>query len=241
MKGLLLAAGKGTRLRPITYVANKTIIPIYDRPMFFYGLKTIIDAGIKEIIVVTDPVFSNQIKDLVKYFPKKTNVKFLFTIQKKPLGMVDAIKSAKNIVGNSSIFVVPGDNLFSGNYKEYIQKFNSGGLAFIRKVKDPERFGSPYYSKTGRLIKIVEKPRHPQTPFAVGAPYIFDQTVFKKIRLLKPSERSELEITDLMNLYLKDKDLVLERQKDTWIDTGTFQSLLQASNFVSKNKNHFFD
>lgn len=240
MKGILLAAGMGTRLRPLIYVLNKTAIPVYNQPMFFYGLKTILDAGIKEIIIVINNKFGNEIKTLVKHYPNKINAKIRYVIQSKPLGMVDAIKAAKKFTEGHNIFVCTGDNILSDNYKKEVRSFKSGAIAFLRKVKDPQRFGCPLYDKNKKIIKIVEKPKNPQTNYAITAPYIFDKKVFELIKQLKPSQRGELEITDLMNLYLDKSELALKTRKDDVRDAGTFDSLLEVSLYVSKNLNKFF-
>lgn len=240
MKGILLAGGAGTRLRPLTYIINKVALPVYNQPMFFFGLKTLIDSGIKEIIIVTGKKTKNQLKTLLNYFPLKSKVSVKFAIQKKPLGMVDAIISAKKLIGNTSMVVYPADNIYSRNFKVEVSRFNGGCTAFLTKVPDPQRSGCPLYSKSGELVAIVEKPKHPQTNWIVVGPYIFDNQVFKLAKLLKPSRRGELEITDLLNLYLKSKKLKLYKNKGKWFDTGTFESLITAGVFVSKNPKKFF-
>lgn len=240
MKGILLTAGSGTRLRPLTFVVNKTVLPVYNQPMFFYGLKTLVDSGIREIIIVSNPSTKNQLEVLLNFFPLKNKVKVRFVVQKRPLGMVDAIISTKKLVGKSDVVVYSGDNIVTNDYKRYISRFKGGALAFLTKVIDPSRSGCPLYSKDGKLIKIVEKPKHPQTKWIVIGPYIFDNNIFQLSKLLKPSKRGELEITDLLNLYLKSNHLKLYKNKGKWFDAGTFKSLLTASQYISKNLTKFF-
>jgi glucose-1-phosphate thymidylyltransferase len=240
MKGILLAAGRGTRLKPITHILNKTILPVFRQPMFYYALKTLLDSGIEDIIIVVDPRFGLQIKTLVKHYPSKIKARIRYCVQQKPLGIVDAIRATARLVGKSNIIVCPGDNIFSDKYEKSAATFKSGAIAFLRKVKDPERFGTPHFTKRGIVDIILEKPEKPQTKFAVTAPYIFDNQVFELIKQLKPSKRGELEITDLMNLYLDGNNLKLEERKSPFYDSGTFESLLATTIFVSKNPQKFF-
>lgn len=240
MKGILLAAGSGGRLQPLTCVVNKVALPVYNQPMFYYALKTILDSGIDEMVVVVDPKFGDQIKTLAGLYPGKISAKIRFCVQRKPGGLVDAVRSAQALVGSSDIFVCAGDNVIDGDFSDAIKTFNSGAVAFLKKVSDPERFGTPRYSDKGKLLEILEKPPRPQTKYAVTAPYIFDKGVFELIKTLRPSKRGELEITDLLNLYLREEKLKLLELKGAYFDTGTFQSLLAASTYVHKNKEKFF-
>lgn len=240
MKGILLAAGFGTRLKPITEIINKIALPIYNQPVFFYGLKTLIDSDIKEVIIVSNPATKEQLQTLLKLFPLKDKINIKFAVQKKPLGMVDAIISAKEMIGKSKIIVYPADNVVTSNYKKAVEKFKSGAFGFLTKVADPSRFGCPVYSKDGNLIRIVEKPARPQTNWVVTAPYLFDNQIFNLVKSIKLSKRGELEITSLLNLYLSANQLKLHKNKGRWFDIGTFDSLLLANNYISKHKEKFF-
>ncbi len=240
MKGILLAGGLGTRLQPLTHVMNKVVLPVYNQPMFYYALKTILDSGLDEIVVVVDAKFGNQIKTLINSYSNNNSARVRFCVQRRPGGLVDAIRFTRSLIGDSDVFVCAGDNIFDGNFSEAVSSFKSGAVAFLKKVSDPERFGTPHYSDKHVLLEIIEKPKHPQTKYAVIAPYIFDKRVFELIETLKPSKRGELEITDLLNLYLKEGGLKLREWKHAYFDSGTFQSLLDASIYVRQNKERFF-
>ena len=153
--------------------------------------------------------------------------------------MVDALMSAKKEVGKSNIMVYPGDNICTANYSKIIKEFQQGALAFLAKVPDPSRYGCPFYSKNGKLEEIVEKPGHPQTKWVVTAPYLFDNKLFDMVKLLTSQGKSP-EITDLLNLYLNSGNLKLYKTTGKWFDAGTFDSLLKAGNYVSKNRKRFF-
>ena len=202
MKGILLAGGLGTRLYPVTRVINKHLLPVYNQPMIFWGLKTLIESGIKEIIIVTGPPFENQVKKVVANFNDK-KVKLSWVRQPKPMGMPEAIQRCRKLVGNDEIMVVAGDNIFGRDYKKEVDNFKSGSVSFLHKVNDPERFGVPVYDKNNKIIKIEEKPKRPKTSWVVTGPHLFDNKVFGLIEKLTLSKRGELEISELNNLYLE--------------------------------------
>lgn len=230
MKGILLAGGSGTRLYPITKVINKHLLPVYDKPMIFFGLKTLIDSGVGEIAVIKGPPFGNQVKIVLDDLRLKA--KITYVNQPKPAGMPDGILRCEKFAKGESVMVVAGDNLFGGNFKKEINGFGKGTVSFLRKVKDPSRFGVPVYDKGGKLVAIKEKPKKPQTNWAIIGPHIFDNQVFNLIKTLKPSARGELEISDLNNLYLKKGQLKLVERTDYWSDLGTLKSLAEASKYL---------
>lgn len=229
MKGIVLAGGLGTRLHPFTKILNKHVLPIQTKPMFFYPLQTLIDSSVKEIAVVSGPPFGYQVKELLKYFKTPKDTKIHFILQKKPTGMPDAINKCKKFIGNDSVIVVAGDNIFEGFYTKEVKSFKTGAVSFLRKVSDPTRFAVPKYDKSDRLVKIIEKPKKASSNLAITGPHIFDQNVFKFIKSIKPSKRGELEITDLLALYLNSNNLKLVKRDDYWLDVGTFEAFSKAS------------
>ena len=236
MIGILLGGGFGTRLSPITKIVNKHILPVYDRPMIFYPLQTLIDSGITKIVVVCGHPFEKQVKTIIDHFPSPKKIKYSFIIQPKPLGMADAIKRCKKVAGNNTVMVIAGDNIYKQDFKKDVANFKKGAVSFLREVADPKRFGVPVYQgKT--LIKIEEKPANPKTNWAVTGPHFFDDHVFKLIDTLKPSGRGELEITDLNNKYIQLGSLALKKRRDWWIDAGTFDALLLAGLKMRRERN----
>lgn len=236
MKGILLAGGLGTRLYPATRVANKQVFLLYDRPMFYWPLKTLIDSGIKDITVISGPPFGAQIKELIKHYPKEKGVRIHYALQASPRGMPDAMAKAKRYCQGDCIMVIAGDNYYEGDFKKEVKHFKTGALSFLRKVKDPQRYGVPIF-KNKKVVGVEEKPKNPKTNWVITGPHFFDKNVFKYIRTLKPSARGELEITDLNAIYLKDGSFNLAKRKDKWGDTGTFDSLLKVSLMAQKNVN----
>lgn len=231
MKGIVLAGGLGTRLYPTTRVVNKHILPIGDRPMFYHPLLTLVSSGIKEIAVVSGPPFGNQIRDLLKYLPIDDSVHVSFVEQMKPAGMPDGILSCAGFIKNESVMVIAGDNLYGDGFKKEVKDFRNGALSFLRKVGDAQRFGVAVYDVDGKLMGLIEKPENFKTEWAVSGPHLFDNQVLKMIKKLKPSARGELEITDLNSEYAKMGLLKLIKRTDYWQDMGTFNSLLDASQY----------
>ncbi len=228
MKGIVLAGGLGTRLNPVTKVLNKHILPVDDKPMFYHPLGTLIRSGIKQVAVVSGPPFGNQIRELLRYFPFPETVKSIYIDQPSPAGMPDGIMRCKAFVQKESVIVIAGDNLYDLDFTTEIKNFSSGALSFLRKTSDAHRFGVPIYDIDGKLIGIVEKPINLVSEWAVTGPHIFDNRVFDMIGNLKPSDRRELEISDLNFEYIKLGQLKLVKRSDYWVDMGTFESLLTA-------------
>jgi len=239
MKGIILAGGKGTRLHPLTLATNKHLLPIYDQPMIYYPIKTLVNAGIKDILIVSGDIHAGQFINILKN-GKEFGVHHLeYAYQEGgSRGIADALKYAKDFADNGPITVILGDNTTDTNISQAVKNFKQGAAIFIKKVIDPERFGNPVFFQDNpqQIEKIIEKPKKPQSPYAVTGLYIFDNTVFSKIKTLKPSGRGELEITDINNAYIKEDNLRWYELKGYWSDAGTFHSLYRSNRYWAKKK-----
>ncbi len=231
MKGIILAGGSGTRLRPLTRVTSKQLLPIYNKPMIFYPLETLMRAGIKEILIIVAPDHAGDFLKLLGS-GKEFGCKFTYEIQDKPEGLPQAFVIGENFIGKDNVTLILGDNLYEDDFSEAIRTFKSGGRVFAKKVKDPERFGVVEFDGENRAISIEEKPEQPKSEFAVTGLYIYDNTVIQKTKALVPSSRGEYEITDLNNVYLKEGTLDVAFVSGKWLDTGTFESLHEAIVFA---------
>ena len=238
MTGVVLAGGMGTRLGPVTKYVNKHILPVGQFRMVAHAIYTLLASGIKKIVVVTGPPFGHQIIETVKRLSVK-GARITFAIQKKPYGIPDAIYQAKDYVGNDSIIMVGGDNIFGGTFKKFIRYFKDGAVATLRKVDDPTRHGVPAYNSKGVLIDILEKPKKYSGRWAICSPNLFDNRVFGLINTLKPSARGELEIVDLLKKYLETSDLHLIKTADYWRDVGELESLTQVANDITNKRIKF--
>jgi glucose-1-phosphate thymidylyltransferase len=235
MKGTILAGGTGTRLNPLTKITNKHLLPVYNRPMILYPLETLKKSGISEIMVVCGKEHGGDFMNFLGS-GKDYEVKISYALQdKNNAGISDALSYVEDFADNGSIVVILADNIFEDNFERYIKKFQKGAMIFLKKVQKPERFGVAVFGKNGKkLIKIEEKPRRPKSNYAQSGFYIFDNSVFSKIKTLKPSWRGELELTDVVNMYLKDGQLNFGFVRGFWSDAGTLPSLLRAANWVAK-------
>jgi glucose-1-phosphate thymidylyltransferase len=236
MKGIILAGGSGTRLYPITIGVTKTLLPVYDKPMIYYPLSTLMSMGINEVLIISTPqdrsIFENLLGDGSEW-----GVKLFYEIQEKPEGLAQAFMIGEKFIGDDSVCLILGDNIFYGidtdRVKEQIQDLK-GGLVFGYQVNDPERYGVLSFNKKGDVTGIQEKPKKPKSNYAVPGLYFFDNSVIKVAYNVKPSERGELEITDVIQHYL-DFDLLKVHKLPrgvAWLDTGTFESLNQAGQYV---------
>jgi glucose-1-phosphate thymidylyltransferase len=236
MKGVVLAGGKGSRLYPLTRVTNKHLLPVYDRPMIFYPIQTLVDAGIREIIVVTGGQNAGDFLRLLSNGKDFGLHRIHYTYQEGEGGIADALRLAEPFVEREKICVVLGDNIIENNIitaKEAFEKQKSGAHIILKEVSDPERFGCPEISG-GKILDIEEKPKKPKSKYAVTGIYFYDATVFEKIGEAKPSWRNELEITDVNNMYLKENALTHSILDGWWTDAGTFKSLLRATNLAAQ-------
>lgn len=231
MKGVILAGGTGSRLFPLTKTTNKHLLPVYDKQMILYPIETLKKSGIKDILIISGPGHAGQFLELLgSGYDEGLDIKY--AIQEKPLGIAHAIwLAARDFAKGEDIAVILGDNIFEDNIAEDIKSFKKGVKIFLKKVKDPERFGVAEI-EDGKLINIVEKPKEPKSDLAVVGMYICDKDVYDYIETLELSERNELEITALNNLYLKKGKLDFRELKGYWLDAGTPEGLLEASKFI---------
>lgn len=234
MKGIILAGGGGTRLSLLTKITSKQLLPVYDKPMIFYPLDTLLKAGIKEILIIVAPDHAGDFLKLLGS-GREFGAKFTYEIQDKPEGIAQAFLIGKDFIGDDNVTLILGDNIFEDNFSKAIKKFKSGGHVFAKKVPDPERFGVIKFDSKGKAVQIEEKPKKFLSSYALTGLYIYDNRVAKIAADLKSSKRGELEITDVSDWYLKKGELKIDIVKGQWIDTGTFDSLLKASNWA-KNK-----
>ena len=236
MKGVVLAGGLGTRLRPLTAVTNKHLLPVFDRPMIYYPIQTLVNAGITDIMIVTG---GNSAGDFLKLLGngKAFGLKHInYTYQEGEGGIAEALSLVEHFAAREPVCVVLGDNIIEGNVAAAVSAYceqGRGAKIILKKVPDPERFGVPELSGQN-VLRIEEKPSSPKSEYAVIGIYMYDGEVFDIIRTLKPSGRGELEITDVNNAYIKREQMTWEELEGWWTDAGTFESLLRASNLVAE-------
>lgn len=232
MKGIILAGGTGTRLLPSTAVTSKQLLPVYDRPMIFYPLNTLITAGITDILIIVAPEYSGHFLNLLGSMFRSWGVSLSFVVQKKPRGLADAYILAEDFLDGGSSTMVLGDNIFEDDFSEAIRSFEKGGRIFAKEVADPERFGVVEFDAEKKAISIEEKPKSPKSSFAIPGIYIFDGRASEIAKGLSPSERGEIEITGLHNAYLEKGELDVREMTGGWFDTGTPDSLLDSALYV---------
>lgn len=236
MKGVVLAGGKGTRLYPLTRVTNKHLLPVFERPMIYYPIQTLVDAGIRDVIVVTGGHNSGDFLRLLSNGKEFDLHRIHYTYQEGEGGIADALRLAEPFVEGEKICVILGDNIIENNIIDAARAFEkqpSGAHILLKQVPDPQRFGCPEFSQ-GRILRIEEKPKSPKSDYAVTGIYFYDESVFEKIGRTKPSARNELEITDVNNMYLDEGTLTYSILDGWWTDAGTFESLLKATNLVAE-------
>ena len=234
MKGVVLAGGLGSRLYPLTYATNKHLLPVFNQPMIYYPIQTLIKGGIKDVLVVTGGPHAGDFIRVLKN-GKEVGLRHLeFAYQENEGGIADALSLAKDFSDGEPLCVILGDNCTDADISKNAKKFNEGALVFLKKVPDPQRFGVPVFDKKRNIVKIVEKPKKPASKYAVTGLYFYDSTVFKKIKKQKLSIRGEMEITDVNNSYIKEGKLKWSMLKGYWRDAGTFDTLFEASKYWSR-------
>lgn len=234
MKGVILAGGLGTRLMPCTKVTNKHLLPVYDRPMIYYPLKTLVNAGLEDIMIVTGGNYAGDFLRLLGNGREFGLKDISYTYQEGEGGIADALKLAENFIDNDRVIVILGDNIIEDDITAAVKEFEKqkkGAKIFLKKVNDPERFGVVEI-KDNRVVNIEEKPQKPKSNYAVTGLYMYDSDVFRIIETLKPSDRGELEITDVNNEYIRRGTMTYSILKGWWSDAGTFESLFRASHLV---------
>ena len=242
MKGIILAGGSGTRLYPVTKAMSKQMVPIYDKPMIYYPMSVLMLAGIREILIISTPrdivAFEELFKDGSDF-----GLSIEYAVQENPNGLAEAFIIGEEFIGDDSVAMILGDNIFYGqNFSKTLQEaanLNEGAYVFGYYVQNPKAFGVVEFDKEGKVISLEEKPKEPKSKYAVPGLYFYDNSVVKKAKSLKPSERGEIEITDLNKIYMEEETLKVKLlgRGMAWLDTGTHASMLQASNFVEAVQN----
>lgn len=233
MKGIVLAGGRATRLRPLTLITSKQLLPVYDKPMIFYPIETLIKAGIKDILIIISPEYSGHFLNLLGT-GEEFGAHFSYAVQKEPKGLAEAFIIGRNFIDNDNVTMILGDNIFEQDFSQDIKSFKNGGMIFAKQVHDPERFGVVEFNKNMDVISIEEKPATPKSNFAVVGLYTFDNRVCQYAKELKPSARGEIEIVDLHNRYRLQNELKVNIFDSLWEDAGTFDSLLRVSNIMAQ-------
>ncbi|MCC6476822.1 NTP transferase domain-containing protein [bacterium] len=238
MKGVILAGGLGSRLLPLTKITNKHLLPVYDKPMIYYPIQSLVDAGINEIVIVTGGHYAGDFLNLLgngKSFGLK---RINYAYQEGEGGIADALRLAREFTGDDKIAVILGDNILENTIKPFVDAFKAqakGAKILLKEVHDPQRFGVAEVDKSGKVLSIEEKPKNPKSNLAVIGVYMYDSNVYDIIATLKPSGRGELEITDVNNAYLKQGTLTSDTISGWWTDAGTFPSLYRASRLVAEH------
>lgn len=239
MKGVILAGGLGTRLYPLTHVTNKHLLPVYDRPMIYYPIQTLVNAGITDILIVTSGPHVGHFLGVLKNGKELGVIHLEYAYQEKPDGgIADALSLAEDFADQDSVAVILGDNTTDADITEDVRNFEEGAVIFLKKVPDPTRFGIAVFDEQDqtKILRVDEKPKEPQSDMAVTGLYLYDNRVFDIVKQIEPSARGELEITDVNNVYIKEGKLTWAQLNGFWSDAGTFDSLFQANKFWATRK-----
>ena len=238
MKGIILAGGKGTRLFPLTYATNKHLLPVYDKPMIFYPIQTLVNAGITQVMIVVSGEHAGHFIRVLRN-GKELGLKHLeYGYQENPVGgIADALSICEDFLDGEPATVILGDNPTDANIAQPVKNFKDGAMVFLKEVPDPQRFGVPIFDEQGdKIVHIEEKPKKPTNNYAVTGLYIYDGKVFDYIKKCKPSNRNELEITDVNNFYIKSNKLKWTILNGFWRDAGTFQTIFEANKYWAEKK-----
>lgn len=231
MKAVILAGGEGTRLFPVTKLLNKHLLPIYDRPVIQYAVEKMISFGINDVLIISNPLYLSHFKRL---FQNESRCKVSFVVQKEPQGIAQGLLLAKKFIGKDNVLFWLGDGIVEDDISRHVHNFTSGAKVFIKRVKDPERFGVATVDKKHHVLEIIEKPKQPKSNYAVTGIYLYDNTVFAKMKNQPKSDRGEYEITYINNKYIEEGTLKAVFLKKQWFDIGTFESLYKASTFLRR-------
>ncbi len=230
MKGVLICGGSGSRLKPLTDITNKSLLPVYDKPLILYPLQILLDAGIKQVVVISGSEHVDQMAGFLGS-GERFGCEFSYRVQERPGGIAQALGLAESFVDGDNVCAILGDNVFFDDLSDSIRTFESGAHLFLKEVPDPERFGVAEL-KNGKVVSVIEKPLKPAVNTAVTGCYLYDSRCFEVIRQLKPSPRGELEITDISNWYARKGEALATVLQREWIDAGTFESLFKAADLV---------
>ena len=239
MKGVILAGGQGTRLHPLTRITNKHLLPVYDQPMIMYPLSTLKKSGIREVMIVCGKEHAGHFMQFLGS-GRDLGLQISYALQDKPSGgIADALSYAEAFAEGMPLAIILGDNIFEKDFSKEVKNFKGGATGLFKKVADPSRFGVPVFEKSGKkVLRIEEKPKRPMSRYAQTGFYIVDATAFDLIRTLKPSARGELEMTDLLNQYVKRHEFSAAYVKGKWLDAGTIESLFEAAAVVRRWEKH---
>lgn len=231
MKGIILAGGRGTRLNPLTKITSKQLLPVYNKPMVFFPLETLLKSGIKEILII---VSNDRPGDFMRLLGsgKEFGAKFTYEIQDEPKGLPEAFIIGEDFIGDDNVALILGDNIFEEDFSEQIKSFKKGGKIFVKEVQDPERFGVVEIDENNKAISIEEKPKNPKSNLAITGLYIYDNRASSFAKNVKPLFRDETDITEIHKQYMNINELEVEKVKGEWIDAGTFESLYKANSFI---------
>lgn len=233
MKGIILAGGRATRLRPLTKITSKQLLPVYNKPMIFYPIETLVNAGIREILIIIAPDYSGHFLNLLGS-GRDFGAKFTYEIQEEPRGLADAFIVGEDFMKGDNVTMILGDNIFEDDFTDPIRNFKSGGHIFAKEVPDPEKSAVVEFDNDGNVLSIVEKPTEPKSNYAVPGIYIFDHRAPTFAKKLSPSGRGELEIVDMYMNYFRAGELKVSVINGWWEDAGTFDGLLRVNNFIAE-------
>ncbi len=233
MKGIILAGGRATRLRPLTKITSKQLLPVYNKPMIYYPIDTLIKAGIKDILIIMSPEYSGHFLNLLGS-GKEFGARFTYEIQEEPRGLADAFIVGEDFMDNGDVTMILGDNIFDEDFSDTIRNFQGGGHVFAKEVPDPERYGVIEFDEDNNVLSIVEKPEAPKSNFAMVGLYVLDKRASEFAKKARPSARGEIEITEVINAYKELNHLKVSKIEGIWEDAGTFDTLLKVNNYWAK-------